>query len=83
MAKQEITVAPGETKMAERLEIQKSSEPWAEYQFSDGTIYKFKYVMTEVWRVDDEFDDEGNPRYFFKAQPMAEVRSPKELTRKR
>jgi hypothetical protein len=82
MASQKINIGPGKTKMGELVEIEKSSEPWAEYQLSDGTIFKIKIVMSEIWRLDGEFDAAGNPTYFFKAAPLTSVRAPDELKRK-
>jgi len=49
---------------------------------SDGTIFKIKIVMSEIWRLDGEFDAAGNPTYFFKAAPLTSVRAPDELKRK-
>jgi hypothetical protein len=38
-----------------------------EYYLSDGTSLRMKVVMTEVWRVVDEYDQEGNPVYITKS----------------
>ena len=44
---------------------------------------KMKLVATEVWRVVDEWDQEGNPIYVVKSSNVLTVNPPEELRRKR
>lgn len=38
----------------------------AEYHLEDGSIIRFGTIATAVYRVDGQFDMEGNPVYFIK-----------------
>jgi len=48
---------------AVELSFQNVREHWNEYLLDDGTILKLKPVATEVLRVEDAYDDNGNPVY--------------------
>jgi hypothetical protein len=45
-------------------------ENWNQYTLSDGTVLRFKSVVTEVLRVKDEWDPEGNPMYMVKSNNL-------------
>lgn len=62
--------------------VNSSSEHWNEYLLEDGTVIKMKLVVTDVVRVDDEFDGEGNPVYVVKSTNVVSVSAPEELKRK-
>ena len=64
------------------VEANQSSEHWNQYLLSDGTVIKMKLVATEVWRVVDEWDQEGNPIYVVKSSNVLTVNPPEELRRK-
>lgn len=64
------------------IEIVESNEPWAKYKLADGTQVSIKQVVMEAWRVEDEFDSEGNPLYFFKGSMVTNSSSPEILKRK-
>ena len=44
------------------FEIEK--EPWAAYRLPDGTQVRAKVVITNILRLDDEVDDNGDPNYY-------------------
>ncbi len=78
--RRKIVVQPGQPpKAAELIEVQSSQENWNQYLLADGSVLKSKAVLTEVWRVIDEYDQEGNPLYVLKAGAMLSVNSPDEL----
>jgi hypothetical protein len=73
---------PGEPpKDAELVEVTNAEERWNQYLLSDGTVLRTKAVVTEVWRVIDEFDAEGNPKYVMKSGGILVVNAPDELRR--
>jgi hypothetical protein len=57
-------------------------EDWNEYDLEDGSTVRMKAVVTEIVRVDGEFDPEGNPIYMVKAGNMIVVKSPENLKKK-
>ena len=71
----------GELKDVEMVDITDSKESWSEYYLSDGTSLRMKVVMTEVWRVIDEYDQEGNPIYITKSANVLTVIAPEGLRR--
>ncbi len=80
--KRKIPLGPGgPLKDAQLIEIQQSNEHWNQYLLGDGTVIKMKLVATEVWRVEGEWDGEGNPIYFVKSSNVLTVNPPDELRR--
>jgi hypothetical protein len=45
----------------------------------DRSTLKFKTVVTEVYRVEGQYDAEGNPVYFVKSVNVLSVNAPEEL----
>jgi len=81
--RRKIRLVPnGPEKEAELIEIQQASEHWNQYLLSDQTVIKVKLVATEVWRVDDEWDPEGNPVYLVKSSNVITINATEELRRK-
>lgn len=48
---------------AQRVEFLTRREGWNEYQLTDGTILRMKTVVSEVIKVLDETNAEGNQIY--------------------
>ena len=63
------------------LEFKTRREEWNEYQLMDGTIDKMKQVVSEIFKVPDKHDDEGNPVYVVRSKNVLVVRSPDNLKR--
>jgi hypothetical protein len=75
-------VQNGPEKDAQLIEIQQADEHWNQYLLSDQTVVKMKLIATEVWRVDGEWDPEGNPIYLIKSSNVVTVNPTEELRRK-
>lgn len=58
-----------------------SGENWNEYLADDGTVIRIKLIVTEVLRVDGQYDAEGNPGYVVKSTNVTNVSPPEELRR--
>jgi len=67
---------------ATEVDFQTRKEDWNEYQLMDGTAIKMKLVVSEVFKVPDEYDDEGNPVYVVRSKNVLVTRSPDNLKRK-
>lgn len=81
--RRELPIGPsGPLKFAQLVEIQQSNEHWNQYLLSDGTVIKMKLVATEVWRFEDQWDNEGNPVYVVKSSNVVTVNPPDQLRRK-
>jgi hypothetical protein len=64
---------------ATELSFQNVREHWNEYLLDDGSIIKLKPVATEVFRIDGQFDQEGNPVYFLRSKNILVVSAPDDL----
>jgi hypothetical protein len=63
------------------LSFQNARENWNEYLLDDGTVLRLKPVATEVFRVLDHYDPEGNPLYLIKTTNVTVVNAPDHLKR--
>jgi hypothetical protein len=55
------------------VDINQSNEHWNDYLLEDGTVLKIKLVATKVYRVENKFDNEGNPVYFVQSTNVLSV----------
>lgn len=67
---------------AELIDVQSANESWSQYLLGDGTSLKLKVVATEIWRVVDAYDNDGNPQYIVKSGNILVVNAPDELRKK-
>jgi len=75
-----IAVGPGgPSKDADLIEVQQSSEQWNQYLLADGSVIRLKAIVTEVWRIVDEYDAEDNPAYIVRSRNVVTVTAPDEL----
>ncbi len=72
----------GEMRDATIVDVNQASELWNHYFLEDGTVLKFKVVVTQVTKIDDEHDQEGNPVYNVKSTNVLTVMCPDELKKK-
>lgn len=70
-----------EGKIVEGLDMDFKSlkEDWNEYQINDGTIIRMKVVVTNVAKIPDRYDPEGNPIYLLKSSNVLSVSAPEKL----
>lgn len=66
----------------EVIPVQQAQEGWSQYLLADGSIVKMKVVVTDVFRVENEYDAEGNPIYYLKSTNVLSVNASEELRRK-
>jgi len=64
------------------VDFQTRKEDWNEYQLMDGSTVKIKLVVSEIFKVPDEFDAERNPVYVVRSQNVLRTRSPDNLRKK-
>lgn len=65
------------------MPFQAGGEHWNEYLVDDGTVVKIKLVVTEVLRVDDQYDPNGEPIYLIQSQNVVNLSAPESLKRKK
>ena len=81
MRKRKIRAPNGEMVDATELSFQNVREHWNEYLLDDGTIIKLKPVATEVFRIDGQYDAQGNPVYVLQSTNILVVNVPDEQKR--
>ncbi|MFH1692019.1 MAG: hypothetical protein ABIC68_05580 [Candidatus Omnitrophota bacterium] len=67
---------------ATSINVNQANEYFNQYFLEDGTVLKIKLVATKVFRIDDRFDQEGNPIYFVQSTNVLSVDSPSHLKKK-
>ena len=58
---------------ATEMGFQTGGEHWNEYLVQDGSVIRLKPVVTEILRIDGEYDPEGNPVYVVKSASVVPV----------
>ena len=64
------------------VDITSSQETWNQYLLADNTILKTKAVTMECYRVDGEYDPEGNPLYMLKGTSIMSAQVPDAMKKK-
>ena len=64
---------------AETVEVAQAQERWNEYLLDDGTTLKVKIVLANIYRVEGQYDAEGNPVYITHSTQVVSVNAPQEL----
>ncbi|MBU4252745.1 MAG: hypothetical protein Q8N62_05600 [Candidatus Omnitrophota bacterium] len=72
----------GEEVEAWPIDINQTSEYWNQYLLDDGTVIKMKLVATKALRVDNKYDQEGNPLYIIQSTNITSVNAPDNLKKK-
>ena len=72
----------GKQVTGESVNVEASSEPWAQYTLADGTTIKAKLVLLEVIRLDAFNDVTNDPIYQFQFQQIVGAVAPDSLKRK-
>ena len=80
MANEKVTINMGGRQVqATPVDVNQSGERWNEYFLEDGTVLKMKLVLKKVFKVDGEFDEEGNPVYVMQSTNVTSVSAPGDL----
>lgn len=61
--------------------ITSAKESFSEYTLEDGTTLKMRPAVVEVVRLDETWDDEGNPTYLVRSAQIMTVEAPPGLRR--
>ena len=61
------------------LDFKTKKEEWNEYEVIDGTTIRVKLVTSNIVRVQNRYDDEGNPIYLVKSTNVVGVSVPDNL----
>lgn len=64
------------------MPFQNVAEHWNEYLLSDGSVLRLKSVVTDIVKLENRFDAEGNPHYLVKSTQVVSV-SVSDRSRKR
>ena len=54
-------------------------EDWNRYQLHDGSELRLRLVVSDILRIPNEYDADGNPVYVVKSKNFTTVTSPDEL----
>jgi hypothetical protein len=73
----------GQTVPAEELAFDTDKEPWTVYQLEDGTVLKFKQVLSKVCRLIGKVKPDGEPIYVFNLGAITISDIPPELKKKK
>ena len=64
------------------VDINQANEYFNQYFIEDGTVLKMKLVATKVFRIDDRYDQDGNPIYFVQSTNVLSVNSPSNMKKR-
>jgi hypothetical protein len=79
--KRKITLPNGEEIEADVIGFRSTAEHFNEYLLDDGTVIRLKPVVTEVIRIEGQYDPMGNPAYIIQSTNVTAVDAPDELRR--
>lgn len=66
---------------AVEIGFRSEGEHWNQYLADDGTVIRLKLVVTEVNRIEGEFDQMGNPVYAVASTNVVAVSAPEDKRR--
>ncbi|MGF1473776.1 MAG: hypothetical protein ACFB50_18800 [Rubrobacteraceae bacterium] len=61
------------------MNFQTGGEHWNEYLVDDGTVVRVKLVVTEIIRLDGEYNAQGEPIYTVESTNVSAISAPEEL----
>jgi hypothetical protein len=79
--KRRIKLPNGVEIEAEVIGFRSNAEHWNEYLLDDHTVVRLKPVVTEILRVEGQYDANGNPAYMIQSTNVTAVDAPEELRR--
>ena len=72
----------GRMREATIVDFEADRESFSTYILQDGTSLKIKAVLTEVLRIDGEYQQNGDPVYGVSATQVLAVNAPESLRKK-
>jgi len=63
------------------VRFRSNHEEWNDYTLEDGSNIRMKAVVSEIVRLDGEYDSEGNPVYLVKSTNVLVIKAPDNLKR--
>lgn len=60
---QKIQLPDGRSPDAESVDFESVEQNWDEYKLEDGTTLKIKLQVNGIYRLEDEYDEMGEPIY--------------------
>ncbi len=76
-----ITLPNGTVVEGQIIPFRGDVEHWNEYLLDDGTVVRMKAIVTEIARIDGQYDAEGNPAYMVFSTNVTHVSAPDDLKR--
>jgi hypothetical protein len=80
--KRRVQVGPDVWVDATEVGFRAAGENWNEYLADDGSVIRVKLVVTEILRVDDQYDQDGNPAYLVRSTNVTSVSAPDDLRKR-
>ena len=77
--KKKIRGPQGEEVEVTEVGYRTSGEFWNEYLTDDGSVIRVKLVVTDIVRVDGQYDLQGQPAYLVQSSSVVAVSAPEEL----
>lgn len=77
--KKKVPLPDGRVVEGTIMPFQTGGEHWNEYLVDDGTVVRVKLVVTEIIRVDGEYDAQGDPIYTVQSTNVSNISAPEEL----
>ena len=77
--KRKIMTPDGREVDALVMPFQTGGEHFNEYLVDDGTVIRLKPVVTDVLRVEGEYDQMGNPVYIVQSTSVMAINAPDNL----
>ena len=76
------TPPDGAMREVELATVSQSNEHTNTYQLQDGTLISLRAVVTEIWHVLGQYDQDGNPMFIVKSGNMVTVTAPEHMRRR-
>jgi hypothetical protein len=78
-----VTLPTGAQGEGVEVQVKESTERWSDFALEDGSVLRAKLMILSAVRVDNEYDQSGNPVYVMNVAPVfTVVNSPDEYRKK-
>jgi hypothetical protein len=65
------------------VQVEESAERWSEFKLGDGTVVRAKVTMMSAVRLDNQYDQLGNPMYVTNLTPIMVIVSVPDTLKKK